>query len=71
METPTKSVTEKTASKKQPSKPKKSAKETNKPKRAMSAMELAMADMAETLTPYNPGDNILEDTDEYSYNDGW
>ncbi len=37
----------------------------------MSAMELAMADMAETLTPYNPGDNILEDPDEYSYNDGW
>ena len=34
-------------------------------------MELAMADMAETLTPYNPGDNILEDPDEYSYNDGW
>lgn len=71
VETTTKSVTEKTASKKQSSKPKKSAKDTNKPKRDMSAMELAMADMAETLTPYNPGDNILEDPDEYSYNDGW
>lgn len=71
VETPTKSVTEKTASKKQPSKPKKSSKETSKQKRAISAMELAMADMAETLTPYNPGDNILEDPDEYNYNDGW
>ena len=71
VETPTKAVTKKSASDKQPSKPKKSAKVTKRTKRTMSAREMAMADMEDELTPYNPGDNILEEPDRYDYNDGW
>ena len=71
VETPTEDVTTKSVHEKQRPKPKNVSKSPKKPQRAMSAMELAMADMANELTPYNPGDSILEEADEYDYDERW
>ena len=62
-------VTTKSVPEKQQSKPKKIAKSTKKPKSAMSAMEAAMMDMG--IDPYNPGDEIVEESDRYGYDIGW
>lgn len=69
VETPPEDVTTKSVPEKQQSKPKKIAKSTKKPKRAMSAMEAAMMDME--IEPYNPGDEVIEEPDRYGYDIGW
>lgn len=66
VETPTDSATEKKALEK---KPKKASNSAKKPKRAMSAMEVAMMDME--IEPYNPGDEVIEEPDRYGYDIGW
>lgn len=71
VETTTEATTTKSARVKEQPKPKKSTKPAKRPKRSMSAMELAMADMADELTPYNPGVSILEDADEFDYDTQW
>lgn len=71
VETTTEAATTKSIKVKEQPKPKKSTKPAKRLKRSMSAMELAMADMADELTPYNPGDSILEEPDRYDYNDWW
>lgn len=69
METPTEDVTKVSITEKKQSKPKKSSKAVKKTSRAMSAMEAAMMDMG--ISPYNPGDEIVEEPDGYGYDTGW
>ena len=64
VETPTVAATTKNAT----PKPKKSTKISKRSKSANDAMAQAMADME--LEPYNLGDNVLEESDEYGYA-GW
>lgn len=64
VETPTVVATTKNAT----PKPKKSTKISKRSKSANDAMAQAMADME--LEPYNLGDNVLEEPDEYGYA-GW
>lgn len=71
VETTTEAATTNSTKVKEKPKPKKSTKPAKRPKRSISAMELAMADMADELTPYNPGDSILEDADEFDYDTRW
>lgn len=65
VETSTKATTAKSTA----DKSKKSDKTAKKTKRKMSAMEAAMMDMG--IDPYNPGDEIVEESDRYSYDTGW
>ncbi len=69
VETPTEDVTKVSISEKKQPKPKKSSKAVKKTSRAMSAMEAAMMDMG--ISPYNPGDEIVEEPDGYGYDTGW
>ncbi len=64
VETPTVAATTKNAT----PKPKKSTKISKHTKSANDAMAQAMADME--IEPYNLGDNVLEEPDEYGYA-GW
>lgn len=71
VETPTEDVTIKKVVGKQEPKPKKASKPSKKSSRPMSAMELAMADMAEEVPPFTYGEEIVEEPDRYGFDNGW
>lgn len=71
VETPTEDVTIKKVVEKQKPKPKKASKPSKKSSRSMSAMELAMADMAEEVPPFTYGEEIVEEPDRYGFDNGW